>query len=322
MIILTLLYQVYPAFAADTVGISGQLETGVSRVDLVDNALLPDQNLFVNHFNLLMKWQIFEPVKIVIGLDNQWVLNMETGERTFQSYSKRYFLDYAPQPETLVRLGKQKLTTGCGLFWNPTDFFNPTQGHLKDHSNDEAIEAIYIEQYLAGNTWHITSLPYLDNNYAYEVGMERVKPGYLIGLNLFNSEATKALGLNFATNIAEFGIYTEGALYREGDNNSWIALIGTSYFFDVARNGMIRLEYCHDQTPFVQLDFIGFSVSYNPNEKITLGGAVVWNAWNQSLIFVPTCKYIVNDNWEIQLKELTSPGPTNFTYVFAVVRFF
>lgn len=330
-IVLTILCLAVPASADDNLTISGQYAVSGSLVDFRDNQFSADMYLVTSDLDIQLKWQLLEQVKLTLLLNHEWARNLETGEQTYQATAKRQYLDVTPWVGTLVRVGRQKLTTGCGVFWNPTDFFNPTHGHLKDHANDDTVEAILVEQYLAGNTLSLTTLPRFDEQYACEVGIERVDMGYQAGINGFASKTEKALGLNFATTIADFGVYTETAIFHNGTDLSWTGLIGANYLFDIFRNGTVRVEYCHDQLPAEQQNFLALSGTYNPTEKIVLSGAVLWEMDKQGVMFIPTAKYLVNDTWEIQVEGLSSVGSkasqygNSFiknTYTVSLVRYF
>lgn len=199
------------------------------------------------------------------------------------------YLDLQSKRGTLLRVGRQKISWGSGFAWNPTNYIGADKNRSDLEALTPGVDAINYEL-CWGNALVVLALKPQNRwsdwdraaKYSFQINHSD------ISLSAYQRDDNNAFGLDYATTLGNFTIYTEiasktGTQWYIGDNsrkqrdnsNRYLhGAIGLNGNFD--HNWMVLLEYYHNQEGWNDReteDYLSYFCLLSPEQKGLFTGA-------------------------------------------------
>jgi len=142
-----------------------------------------DYQLFTLHGDSVKLFQQHPGLGLISGvapddrfrvMDLTHIINESSGSITGQRLDRFYF-DHTTE-QTVVRVGRQAISWGNGLFYNPMDFFNPFDPAAIDNEYKTGDDMIYA-QYLNPRGLYVVTV------FLEVLGIKNVNAGLVFGVN-------------------------------------------------------------------------------------------------------------------------------------------
>ena len=267
----------------------------------------------------------------VLSQDEGWVdLSwniINDGNMVFNSTIDRVLINYTKNKWDIT-LGRQRVNWGMNLVWNPNDIFNTYNFLDFDYEERPGSDAVRLQYYLGdfnkielsakiGNSKddHIVAAMYKFNKWSYDIQLITgiYQKDWVIGTgwagNLKNAgfkgeisyflpyesyidsenEISASISVDYAF---KKGLYINGSLLYNSTSNDFSGSMENLIFANVTAKNIMPYEYS---------GFLQFSKEFNPVFSASL--SVIYSPTNQSVIVIPTFKYSVATNWELDFTE-------------------
>ena len=170
------------------------------------------------------------------------------------------YLDLQSANDSLLRVGRQKISWGSGFAWNPTNYIGTDKNRSDLEALTPGVDAIDYEIF-CGNALAVLALKpqnqWSDWDRAAKYSFQIYHSD--ISLSAYQRDDDNAFGFDYATTLGNFTVYTEIASktgtqwyisdnsrkQRDNSNRYFHGLIGLNGNFD--HNWMVSLEYYHNQ---------------------------------------------------------------------------
>lgn len=255
-------------------------------------------------------------------VDLSWNI-IDDGDVLFNTTIDRALLNYL-KGSWDVTLGRQRINWGMNLVWNPNDIFNSYNFLDFDYEERPGSDAVRIQYYLddfkkievaakRGKTKdnYIAAAMYKFNKWSYDIQFITgvYQKDWVIGTgwagNLKNAgfkgevsyfvpyevylSSQNVLSASVSLDYAfKKGLYINGSFLYNSNANDTSVNLGHLVYADVTAKNLMPFEF----SGFLQL-----AKEFSP--IISATASFIYSPTNQSLILIPSLKYSIANNWEL-----------------------
>ena len=256
------------------------------------------------------------------AVDLSWNI-IDDGDVLFNTTIDRALLNYL-KGSWDVTLGRQRINWGMNLVWNPNDIFNSYNFLDFDYEERPGSDAVRIQYYLddfkkievaakRGKTKdnYIAAAMYKFNKWSYDIQFITgvYQKDWVIGTgwagNLKNAgfkgevsyfvpyevylSSQNVLSASVSLDYAfKKGLYINGSFLYNSNANDTSGNLGNLVYADVTAKNLMPFEF----SGFLQL-----AKEFSP--IISATASFIYSPTNQSLILIPSLKYSIANNWEL-----------------------
>jgi hypothetical protein len=247
---------------ASGVTFNGDLESDLIYMSLKDPAIPAPETIFDNTFNLKVEFNQGEKQSGVVLLQYKYAIPPNP-DLTGSLVINQAYINLQLGNNSLLRAGRQKITWGTGLAWNPTNYIGADKNRADLTTTYPGVDVIDYEV-AWGNTSGVLLLkPSLlgrlnDWGRAAKLAFQAFHSDFSI--SAYQQGDANAYGADFATTVGNFTVYTELAektgrmfyinsssslVYRPVDQHYLHGVIGA--IGNCGDNWVVQLEYYYNQ---------------------------------------------------------------------------
>jgi hypothetical protein len=214
-----------------------------------------------------------------------------------------------------IRIGRQRITWGTAMLWNPMDILNPFNPVQLERQERQGIDAIMVD-------WNYGALSRVSAVYAKQRSGDSRAMRWLshftgtdISLMLGEFRDNKVGGLDFASQIDEIGIRGEMTFTDTTDGDTYVqSVVGFDYTFPSTLSFNVEAYYNgKGSSRTVDYDFsrlltgkaqslakhyLGGYVGYDITPLLQSRNYLICNLDDRSMFLAPSLTYSISDNTE------------------------
>ena len=246
---------------------SGSLESSETYRSFRDPATSPPETFFDNNLNLKLDINGSEKVSGRVLL--QYYTNppswLQVGTAGSQSvFINQAYIDYSLTQDSLLRVGRQKISWGSGMAWNPTNYIGADKNRADLTTGFPGVDAIDY-QFNRGDFSATLALKPTESweQWGRALKVQWAIPHCDLAFSLFQQGSSNAFGADVAATVGEYTVYSELALRtgsqfyvsgsgetpalqtRSVDRHYLHGVLGMNRIF--ADNLMMQLEYYYNE---------------------------------------------------------------------------
>lgn len=195
---------------------SGSLESSETYRGFRDPATSPSETFFNNNLNLKLDINGSEKVsgRVLLQFYTEppsWLQVETAGSQAV--FVNQAYLDYSLTQDSLLRIGRQKISWGSGMAWNPTNYIGADKNRADLTTGFPGVDAIDYEL-SRGDFLVILALKPMKawNDWGKALKLGWTVPRCDLALSLFQQGASNAFGADVAATLGENTVYSELAL--------------------------------------------------------------------------------------------------------------
>jgi hypothetical protein len=331
-----------------SVTFSGSLESDTVYMPLNNSAIPAPETIFCNVFNLKAEINPGEKQNGVILLQYKYTIPSDPA-LTDSLIINQAYSDLQLTSNSLMRIGRQKISWGTGFAWNPTNYIGADKNRADLTAIYPGVDAIDYELtrgQLSGVLLVKPSFQGRFNDWGRAVKLAFQAFHSDFSISAYQQGDTNGYGADFATTWGIFTIYTELAektgkqfyigetdstrvdLPRPGGQRFLRGVIGALGNF--SNNWMAQLEYYYNQEGWNDTEAQIYPIQNKESkffadqrqhylfamvrkgelvEDLAFTAGIFWNIDDQSMILNPMFDYQLGQNTRIALMMFYYGGP-------------
>lgn len=110
---------------------------------------------------------------------------------------------------SLLRVGRQKISWGSGFAWNPTNYLGAPKNRSDLAAENPGVDVVNYEIYQGGFSWTIAVTPQSTGEWGRAAKVSRRIGDGDFSFSLFQQGNKNALGIDYATSLGNLTVYSE-----------------------------------------------------------------------------------------------------------------
>lgn len=299
----------FPAAAAAAVNLdlSGTTGLALEWKDWKDpqegeNGTPGDELLLESEINLDLKLTSADQTSCFLSL------LYKTGEAKVEI--EEGYLEHNPNPNLLLRIGRQKVSWGTGFGWNPTNYLMPPK--KTEEKGVDLLKLRFSGKDLRGSLLVKPGAEFAETEAAVRIGRMLHNKDFSVsfyqGKDKDLGTKKSAVGFDFAVAAGEYVFYGEVAS-KSGlplfipeypaivPEDSYLQGVAGFYRF-LPGNRFLVVEYFHED----RQDYLSIvtSKTYLAGD-LTINNSILWNLKDQSYMLNPSFRYLLGANTYLEL---------------------